>query len=144
MRLLHAVTLPLGLGLALLAGCSRERPPPPMSQVTGSVMLDGQPLASGEIFFISAAGQAAVKLPITSGSFSGGVALGRQHVQIASYKVSRRKIMPDLPDEDVRENILPARYSVDSTLSADIQADSNPPLTFSLESEPGKSQPPPP
>lgn len=63
-------------------------------------------------------------------------------MQIASYKVMRKRVMSESREEGFKENVLPAKYSYESTLTADIQPGTNPPLSFELTSEPKKSAKP--
>lgn len=125
------------------AGCgSATRAQPARADVSGAVTLDGKPLPAGEISFLALSGEAADTLPITNGAFAGSVSVGPQRVQFAAYTTVKRSIFPDKPPEDVRENSLPANYHAESTLTADIKAGTNPPLSFELTSKPQKSAKP--
>lgn len=126
-------------GLAA-AGCGRpRRPAPERATVSGTVMLDDKPLATGEIIFLALSGDAVDKLPITDGGFSGSVTVGPQRVQFASFTTVKRSVLVDKPPEDVRENSLPAQFGVNSSHTATIQPGANPPLTFDLKSRSGSS-----
>lgn len=63
-RLLSAIVL---LGAFVLTGCGSAEIP--SGTVSGSVTLEGQPVESGEISFVSSAG-AAASGPITNGQFT--------------------------------------------------------------------------
>jgi len=118
------------------AGCSGSRPEPAKATVSGTVTFDGKPLATGDVFFISRKGQSADRLAIKDGAFAGDVSVGPQTVQIASYKVRRASVMPGMPEEELRENTLPAKYGPLSDVVVDIQPGANPPLAYDLKSEP--------
>jgi hypothetical protein len=143
---MHRPPRPCGFVIALIvavaAGCGRSRPEPAKASVTGTVTLDGQPLATGEVFFISKKGESADRLTVTNGAFSGGVSVGPQSVQIASYKVRRASVMPGMPEEELKENVLPAKYGPLSDLVVDIKPGSNPPLAYDLKSEPKTAEKP--
>lgn len=133
-----ALTLAL-LGLVPLGCGGPRRADPKRATVTGTVTLDGKPLAEGEIVFLALSGQAADTLPVANGTFSGSVSVGPQRVQLAAFTMVKRSIFPDKPPEQVRENTLPAKYHAESTLTADIKPDANPPFSFDLKSEPKKA-----
>ncbi|RLT16762.1 MAG: hypothetical protein DWI27_07985 [Planctomycetota bacterium] len=126
------------LGLLLLGCGGPRRPDPTRANVTGSVTLDGKPLAEGEILFLAVNGEAVDTLRIANGSFSGSVSIGPQRVRLAAYTMVKRSVFPDKPPVDVRENALPAKYHAGSTLTAEIKPGTNPPLSFDLKSEPKK------
>lgn len=127
-------------GLAA-TGCGRpRRPQPERATVSGTVRLDGKPIPMGEIIFLALSGDAVDKLPIADGAFSGSVTVGPQRVQFASFTTVKRSIFPDKPPENVRENSLPARLGADSSHTATIQAGTNPPLNFDLQSPSGSSR----
>jgi len=126
------------LGLLLLGCGGPRRTDPKRAAVTGSVTLDGKPLAEGEILFLAVNGQAVDSLPIANGSFSGSVSVGPQRVQLAVYTRAKRSLLPDEPPVEALENMLPAKYHTGSTLTAEIKPDTNLPLSFDLKSEPKK------
>jgi hypothetical protein len=142
---MHLPSRHCGFVIALIvaaAGCGRSRPEPAKASVTGTVTLDGQPLATGEVFFISKKGESAARLTVTNGAFSGGVSVGPQSVQIASYKIRRASVMPGMPEEELKENVLPATYGPLSDLVVDIKPGSNSPLAFDLKTEPTEAAKP--
>ena len=126
------------LGLLLLGCGGPRRSDPKRAAVTGSVTLDGKPLAEGEILFLAVNGQAVDSLPIANGSFSGSVSVGPHRVQLAVYTTVKRSLLPAEPPVEALENMLPAKYHTGSTLTAEIKPDTNPPLSFDLKSEPKK------
>ena len=89
--------------------------------LTGTVTLDGQPLQNGLIRFVPVDGQTATaEATITDGEFIAEVPLGEKRVSISAPKVvGKRKAYqtPDSPTVDIVEELLPARYNVQSVLT---------------------------
>jgi hypothetical protein len=104
--------------LASAAGCSDNAE---LGTVAGIVTLDGQPLAKGEIRFVPADGQSATAgAAIAEGKFTASVPPGEKKVQISAPKVTGKKKMYDTPDSptvDIVQELLPARYNVQSELT---------------------------
>jgi len=88
--------------------------------------LDGQPLKSGTIRFDSTDGRAAAAdASIIDGKYSAKIVPGDKRVSITSPKVVGKKKMYDAPDSpvyDVTEELLPARYNGQSTLTMTVKA----------------------
>lgn len=117
------------------AGCGGVEGPERVS-VSGTVTLDGKPLADGKIAFKDAAEASATEvITITEGEFSGEITPGSKHVEIRGYKT----VTPDMPagapeaGTPIQKQILPARYNVKSDLTADVSA-SGEPLKYELTS----------
>jgi hypothetical protein len=137
LRRTHVLTPLIVIAMVAMAGCAKRHAEPVKAAVTGRVTLDGAPLATGEVFFISKKGESADRLAIKDGSFAGRVTVGPQAVQITSLKVVGKA--PRMPGEvpvDVFENTLPAKYGPGSALVAEIKPGSNEPLVYELQSEP--------
>lgn len=111
----------------LFAGCSRDSK---HGTVTGTVTLDGQPLTQGLIRFVPADGRtASADTAIENGSYSAQVPVGDKQIWISASKVVGKRKMYDTPDSptvDVTQELLPARYNAQTTLT--------------LKVEPGKQQ----
>ena len=122
--------------IAMLAnGCGGqsgiERP-----AVSGTVLLDGQPIESGTISFVPAPG---TKGPtaggiIKSGKYSisegDGAAVGTARVEISSSKATGKMIevgSPMPPGTKIEETIeaVPTKYNKNSTLTVEIKAAAN-------------------
>lgn len=125
----------LGMVFAVVVGCGRSKDARQMQAVSGMITLDGQPLEDGEIFFKTVSKGEIDVLPIEDGQFQGEVGVGQRRVEIYAYHETEVVPMPGEPPEKTRENYIPARYNVDSTLSADVGPDSAAPLQFEIESE---------
>jgi len=83
--------------------------------VQGKVQLDGQPLAEGEILF-EAPGKPPQILPIANGAYSGQAIPGENRIQIAVYKEE----IDSMTNQPAKVNILPPRFSYQSTLKANV------------------------
>lgn len=122
--------------VALAMGCSKESG---KGSVRGQVTLDGQPLAAGIIRFVPANGKSATAdAQISEGKFSAQVPTGVKKVEITAPKVvgKRRAYQTaDSPTIDVIEELLPARYNVQSELTLDVMAGEQEPPPFELKSK---------
>jgi hypothetical protein len=125
----------LGLLLLIPLGCGPKEPIP--VGVSGTVNLDGQPLAEGKIFFVTL-GKVPEIVDIAAGHFSGKVLPGERRVEIAAYRPYQ--IPPEVPEsmhplmKDGKENYLPARYHRDSMLTAEVKETGKNEFTFNLVS----------
>jgi hypothetical protein len=103
-------------------GCSSE---PAQGTVKGSVTLDGQPLESGMINFVSAdASVPTAEATITAGKYEAFVPPGEKRVEIRAPKVTGKQKMYDTPDSptvDVVTELLPPKYNIDSTLTMTVE-----------------------
>src|SRR5438128_7172076 len=115
---------PYTLGVASLLmfafGCGDGRPT--MYKVTGSVTLDGRPVESGEIIFVSIdKGVAPDAGRIDNGSYNVLVKSGKKKVEIrASRPVVGGKPNPMGP---VYQDYIPEKYNARTTLEANIKPD---------------------
>src|SRR5262249_27963935 len=105
--------------------------------VKGKVTLDGQPLATGEISFEASDGTVPSTMKISNGAFSGDTTAGKKVVRISSFKESKPNTPAGGPDasKPSLENIIPARYNVNSTESRDVSASGPNDFTFDLKSK---------
>jgi hypothetical protein len=101
----------------LQIGCSSEAT---QSTVTGTVTLDGAPLADGLISFTAVdLNSQTAEAKITDGRYEVAVPPGEKRVEIRAAKVTGKQKMYDTPDSpmvDVVTELLPARYNVESEL----------------------------
>ena len=132
-RSLHPVALSVVLAAAIV-GCSSDAG---KATITGNVTLDGQPLKAGLIRFVPADGQTpTADALITDGKFSAKVRVGKKRVSISAPKVvGTRKFYDtaDAPTVDIVEELLPARYNVQSELTITVSTD-EPQQDFKLTS----------
>jgi len=110
--------------LVTCLGCTGPKPvePPKTYDVKGQVKLDGNPMAEGEISF-SLTGEVPQLLQVKDGAYSGKAYVGKNRVEIRSYKAAEPVEMDGkIVNEGSKENILPAQYNSSSTLSAEVTA----------------------
>jgi hypothetical protein len=133
------------LGMLTLAGCgdSDELPREPVS---GTVTLDGKPLASGLITFQPEGTDIATQGggPIESGEYAiprdQGLVPGKYTVSITSGGGSETIVddtnnMPGMPPVPSQETI-PARYNTESELTAEVTAGGANRFPFELKTKP--------
>lgn len=130
-----------GLLLVLAIGCGGSDG---RLEVSGSVKVDGQPLESGSISFIPAAGTrgpsagAEIKQGRYSIAAEGGPVPGKYRVEIKGMRKTGRRIkdgFPHPPDDmvDEIEQFLPPKYSTaQSELTAELTPGRNEAADFDL------------
>jgi hypothetical protein len=105
-----------------LAGCGSAEPYP--VPVHGTVRLDGQMLAEGQIAFITP-GQVPETVEVKDGRYAGKVKWGERRVEIAAYRPYQ--LPADAPAHlrplmaQGKENYLPERYHRNSILKAEVK-----------------------
>lgn len=125
----------LGLLLCLFfSGCGGGVSDAPETYpVSGTVTLDGQPVANGSIVLDIADGKGKPAAGgITDGKFSFESTLGSKIVRISAVEETAET---DQYGEKVSVSIIPEQYNVESELKADITADRENILSFELKSE---------
>jgi hypothetical protein len=110
----------------LLAGCSSTPPQDPTAKVKGEVMLDGKPVAEGQILF-AREGKTPSVGQIIGGKYEATVRVGLNRV---SFVVTEKRDQPKDAsgpgsDQPAIVNVLPDRYTTNSTISLDVQDGSN-------------------
>ncbi len=116
----HLLLFVLAAASLATTGCGGAAPDRPV-QVTGQVLLDGQPLAEGEISFVQE-GEPPTMLNVTQGRFEGQVKPGKRRVEIRRYELYQPPPMGGVVLPPNKQNNLPARYNDNSKLTADVQA----------------------
>lgn len=102
------------------AGCG---PTDPRVKVEGSVTLDGQPLAEGQVIFVpDDRARGAEGAAIAAGRFVIRVHPGSHRVEIVSILREDRPVPAGgLPEQGITfRNLVPSRYNEQSTLTADV------------------------
>lgn len=135
--LARPIAAALGLGLLVLVGCSRRPADQPViAPVSGTVTLDGRPLAKASVVFQSEKGVLSFATTDADGRYEliyirtdMGAGLGNNTVRIAS------KI--DGPVSPTWKDSIPAIYNVDSTLRVEVKPGGNV-FDFNLESKPAR------
>ncbi len=118
--------------LTLLLGCSEgERP----AAVSGMVLIDGKPLAEGEIIFAAKDGS---KTPaagvIKNGQYTLAVLPGEKIVRITASRPT--KIPDPVMGAAAREAMIGAKYNTKSTLTAEVKPGANENLNFEVKALP--------
>lgn len=128
-RLLYA-SLTLSC-LAMLSGCSSGTPKPPeRANVSGTVTMNGKPMAEGEIQF-EVTGQPPQVLQIKAGAFAGEVFVGKNRVGL--MQMADGPPNPTSPGERIKVNKVSARfYGAATELSADVTASGASDLKFAV------------
>jgi len=129
------VVLIAGMLAPILAGCGSNANAPVLSQVKGSVTLDGQPMPDGEVMFVVVGKHTAV-MPVTNGTFTGQAAAGTNRVEVYSYKAGGDVVeMGGEKFGGEKENFIPAKYNANTTLSAEVTEDGGGDFVFPVTSK---------
>lgn len=127
------------MALCLVMGCSQNSGPE-LGYVEGNVTLDGNPLDGAEVQFEPEDARPSVAFTDENGhyvlKFTGsrdGATLGTHTVRILSARGSSGG-EGDGPLVKARPELLPAKYHVKSTLTADVQSGNNT-IDFDLQSK---------
>jgi len=130
-------------------GCSGTGDNLPREAITGTVMLDGQPLAGGVIQFTApreggttgGAGDTGGS-PISNGQFSidreHGLVPGHYRVTInaSGGAVAAKPAEPGRPNrKELPKELIPAKYNAESTLTADVKKGGPNDFKFELQSK---------
>jgi hypothetical protein len=110
----------LGLLMVATLGCDAGGPKPlPTAAVKGTVNLNGQPMAAGEVVFTGELGPKV--LAVTNGTYAGEAAVGKNRVEVHSYKEvpSTSGLSTDTVS---KEELVAPQFNSSSTLTADVTA----------------------
>jgi hypothetical protein len=107
-------------------GCGSAGPSP--VKITGKVLLDGQPMPDGDIYFQADDGRVPVSSKIVQGSYSVQPLPGVYRVLIHQQRDSGKKNMYGEPQ---MKSTIPRRYNVDTELKATVTKDG--PFEFNFE-----------
>jgi hypothetical protein len=128
----------LALALAAFAGCSDG---PQRMPVKGTVSLDGQPLATGNLLMTPLKKGPVAGCDIKDGSFEmpsdRGPGPGEYRVEITAYRPTGQKVYDtDLNvSTETLEPIVPARYNAASELTATVNVETENEFKFDLKSK---------
>ena len=89
-----------------------------MIPVKGTIKLDGKEMAEGEVHFL-VTGQAPSILPVKNGAYVGTAVVGKNTVQVFSYKAGP-PMSTDPSKTPTKVNFIPDRFNNTSKLSADV------------------------
>jgi hypothetical protein len=126
-------SFPLLVALSVLFLASGCKPPGPKSYpVSGTVTLDGQPLAEGNVYFKTLAEGLIDPLPVKDGKFEGKAGEGQRRVEIVAYR------MVPVPGEmggEVPQSLIAPRFNSQSELTAEVTAAGPNVYDFKVESK---------
>ena len=119
--------------MVVFAGCaSPEADLPDLATVTGTVTMDGEPLANASVEFISASGQVASGTTDGSGKYELAYVGGNMGAEIGENTV-RITTALDAPAPPDYVDPIPAKYNQSSELKVTVEAGDNT-HDFALES----------
>jgi hypothetical protein len=130
-----------------LASCGQVNDQPELGQVTGTVTMDGKPIAGVAVVFYPDSGRPARALTDAEGKYdlvyirdAHGTKLGHNRVEIATNEEEDDESADAQSDEDSPtpksgKPRIPARYNTKSELEADVKPGENV-FDFELESKP--------
>lgn len=131
------VCLNAALFLLILPGCGSSDGPATYP-VSGTVTFNGQPIPSGEIIFESVDGQTGSAAgSIERGQFSCRAVAGQKRVKVIAVREVPGKFDESNPGERVplKEMYIPAKYSAQTELVAEVTSDGQNRFDFSLSSK---------
>lgn len=109
--------LVLSLCCVYLSGCG---PDSNLAKITGSITVDGSAPKEGSISFIPLDGKSPTTgAVIQEGKYDSDVPIGESKVEIRIPKVvGKQKLYdtPDSPEQEIMEEVLPAKYNEQSEL----------------------------
>ena len=122
----------LAIAIAIgLTGCGK--PGVNLAQVSGTVDLDGAPLAEGTIYFKTVATGSIEALPIKDGKFSGQAEPGERRVEITAYRSTPR---PNDPMKgEIQQSLIGSSYNTDSKLTAKVSPEGPNAFTFDVKAK---------
>ena len=103
-----------------VAGCTGDRKEEKTTQVSGTVDLDGRPLAAGDVTLVGDPGTVADVLPVKDGAFEGKAKLGKKKVEIRAYKSEKPPPSATGGVTESRVNYIPDRFNTNSALTAEV------------------------
>lgn len=131
-RCCAAFVLECALVCALVIGCSaKPTGMPDVAPVTGTVTLNGEPLAGASVIFQSESGHSAMGTTDSSGSYQLTAPGNQKGAVIGLNKVKINSKLDGPPDPNWKDPI-PARYNSASELSAQVNPGKNS-FDFALE-----------
>lgn len=120
------------LSLTALSGCSQSGPE--IATVSGTVTLDGQPLANATVTFQPASGRPSYGTTDQDGKYTMGYTMDRSGVVVGKNTVYIRTYMEDEEGRVVQKEFLPAKYHDKSELTAEVEQKKNV-IDFELNSQ---------
>ncbi len=131
----HSIFALLVLAAIFTTGCNNQRSVPKSYPVQGEVTLNGKPMESGDVVFVSVAEGIRDTLKVEDGKFSGEVLPGERKIEIRSYiaKEGNTK-MYGADAEPSYVNIIPKKYNEATELTATVKESDDNSFTFEVTS----------
>jgi hypothetical protein len=126
----RSVTIPVVLlGLSASIGCGKSAPQ--FVPVSGTVTLDGQPLAEGFLYFKTIETGALERFDINNGEFKGKAQVGTRRVEICANRP--KAVIIDGANVEVPDNIIHPSFNTQSTLTAQVTPEGPNRFTFDVK-----------
>jgi len=130
----------LTAALLTVAGCGPARDYGPLAEISGTVRIDGQPLANGTISFVTPATGDLQVFEVSDGRFAGRARAGERRVEVRGYAAPAAGSPggpTDIPGPaGFAANTLPDHLGPYSTLTVTITAEGQGELSFDLQTKP--------
>ena len=122
----------LAMGMLICSGCGGDSGPE-LFDVTGTVTLNGKPLPNAEVTFQPKEGAPSFARTDDEGKYELKYSRDRYGALPGSHEVSITTAAED-DDGNVADELLPAKYNIDTELTANVTDEGNP-IDFQLESD---------
>ena len=126
-----------------MTGCSSNKPKlPPLAPVSGTITMDGKPLAGVQVLFMSPTGYASSGVTDKDGKydlqfrhFGPGAGPGRNTVMVTNSPADPSIPIESMPPEK-RPQPIPDVYNSKTTLTAEVEPSKSNTFDFQLKSRP--------
>ncbi|WDI42735.1 hypothetical protein [Bremerella sp. P1] len=116
-------------------GCNGQRPVPKSYPVQGEVTLDGKPMPSGEVVFVSVAEGIRDTVKVADGKFAAEVLAGDRKIEIRSYVAQEGNTkMYGADAEPSYVNVIPKKYNEESEITATVKESDDNSFSFDVTS----------
>lgn len=132
-RLRRIILLLLWATACACPGCG-GRPAPVLAPVSGTVTVDGKPLAEGFMYFKTIATGILERVEIRAGQFEGKAQIGNRRVEIIANRPKR--VVIDGKEVEVPENYIDPAFNTESTLAVEVVPERQNQFTFAVKSRP--------
>lgn len=124
------------LALFLCVGCGggTADDAPQLGQVTGTVTIDGNPLANVSVTFTSEKNQVSFATTDDQGKYELTYRGSNKGAEVGTQKVIIETVL-EAPAGPGYKDPIPAKYNKQTTLTATVKEGENPPIDFALDSK---------
>ena len=112
-------------------GCGGKPALPSIAEISGTVNLDGQPLADGYMYFKTVETGVIERFDISNGEFKGKAQIGPRRVEIICNRPKMTFIYGK--NVEIADNIIDPAFNLESTLTADVTAEGPNRFTFDVK-----------